>query len=195
MKLYKTLAVFAAMLTSAQAATVSFSMANDVLAVGPEVNSYNKADATYTMYLGRYNGAALLPTASFADINAGFSILSTTSFLGDAAAGYVDSGDITFTDAQGFGGAQLFVWFTNGSDQNALITGFGAIPNDASIPNSVPFSLDSANAATLTYVVGKFDAAVNSPLGGSVVLNGVPEPSAALLGALGALGLLRRRRN
>jgi hypothetical protein len=193
MKLIKTLAVFAALFTSVNAATISFDMAADTLAVAPLTNA--KLDPTYTMYLGKYNNAALSQNPSFADINAGFTILSTTSFLGADGAGYVSSGDNTFTDAAGFSGAQLFVWFTNGTNQNALITGFGTIPADASIPNSVAFALDSTNAASLTYTVGHYDANINSASGGSVVLAGVPEPSAALLGAVGVLGLLRRRRN
>ena len=193
MKLVKTLFVFAAMITASQAASISFDLAADTYAVNQAGTLLT--GPTYSLYLGKYNGAALAPDATFAEISAGFTVLSTTAFLDGPAAGYATSGNVEFTDLQGFGGSQLFVLISNGTNESALITGFGAIPLDAAIPNSVAFSLDASNASTLTYLVGGFRADLNAAGGGAVQLNGIPEPSAALLGAIGALGLLRRRRN
>jgi hypothetical protein len=197
MKMYKSLLIIAAMVTSSQAATISFDMAADTWATTAAGVPLTPA---YTAYVGKYNGAALTSTATFAQINAGFTSLFSIAFAtGDAlgAPGYVTTGAINFTDAQGFANQPLYVFYTNGSDQNALITGFGNIPSDAAIPNSVDFGINAANAASFTYVVGSYNAAApNVNGGGAVVLNAaaVPEPSALLLGAVGALGLLRRRR-
>jgi hypothetical protein len=195
MKKIKIFGIFAALVTSVSAASISFDMSGDTLAVAPF--THVKLGPEYTMYLGKYSPNPLdLEPVFFDEIKPNFTILSTTSFLGGAGAGYVSSGNIPFTDAAGFGGAQLFVWFTNGFDQNALITGFGAIPADAAIPNAVAFALDSSNAASLTYRLGSYDSSINSGNGGAVVLNiWIPEPSAALLGAIGALSFLRRRRH
>jgi hypothetical protein len=192
MKSIKIFGVFAAFLTSVNAASISFDMIADTLAVSPSTGILGPA---YTMYLGKCNIAGLNSGSRFAEISSGFTVLSTTSFLGGDAAGYVSSGDVFFTDAAGFSNSQLFVWFSDGAAQNALITGFGNIPADASIPNAVSFALDSSNAPFLTYVLGTYIPTINSGNGGAVMLTGMPEPSAALLAAMGALSLLRRRRN
>lgn len=194
MKPIRIFGVFATLLTSLDAATISFDMSIDTGAVAPITNT--KIGSGYTMYLGKYDPGPFWPSRFFFDeIRPNFTILSTTSFFGGDDAGYVSSGDIVFTDAAGFGGSQLFVWFTNGFDENALITGFGKIPSDSSYPNTVGFRLDSSNAASLTYLLGSYNPSINSGSGGAVVLNiWIPEPSAAFLGAMGAFGLLRRRR-
>jgi MYXO-CTERM domain-containing protein len=73
--------------------------------------------------------------------------------------------------------------------------------------NNAAFGADISSAiSTTTVTLSNFTTAVNvaqsnsytevAPVTGSgPAINFVPEPSAALLGALGALGLLRRRRN
>lgn len=178
------------------AASISFSIATDT---GVASFAGSPLDSTYLAYIGTYTGGALTPESTYAEISANFSTLYSGAFAsGDAAGanGYFIMPDTAFTDAQGFANRALYVLFTNGSDQNALITGFGNIPADAAIPNSAAFAIDSGNVGSLTLLVGTYDpAGANlAGQGGNIVLSGVPEASTALLGALGALGLLRRRR-
>lgn len=198
MKLYKSLIIAAAMVTSAQSATVSLDMGADVLAATLQGAPVGNG---YTMYLGRYTGGALASTATYSQIiTAGFIALpgGSATYSSGPAAGYIGIPDTAYAAGSGFENQPLYVLITNGSDANALITGLGNMLPDNAIPNALAVAIDASNAPTLTYAVGSYSSAVNTANGGAVILNGppaVPEPSAALLGAVGALGLLRRRRN
>lgn|GEM_PF-1694698 len=157
-------------------------------------------DSTYTAYFGTYTGGALSPAATFGLIDADFEILTSQAFSTggvNGSDGYVILPLFSFTDADGFGGDPLYMFITDGGNRNALLTGFGNIPADADFPNTIAYFIDASNVAALTYTLGSYDAA--SPnlagSGGNIILNNaVPEPSVALLGALGVLCLLRRRR-
>lgn len=193
----KVILSLAAFSLGVQAATIDFSLATDT---GAATDSDVALNTSYTLYFGTYTGGALGPTATFTDINSSFDILTSVQFASGAAAGangYALIPAFVFDDTAGFAGDPVYVWFSDGGDNNALLTGFGNIPADADVPSSVSFFLDSSNAAGLTYVLGSYDPA--SPnlagSGGNVILNNaIPEPSVALLGALGVLGLIRRRR-
>ena len=71
-----------------------------------------------------------------------------------------------------------------------------ALGNTASIPGVVITTLSIANVSAASVVTGDvaLTAAPNSVGYIYTLGNAVPEPSAALLGAVGVLGLLRRRR-
>lgn len=152
------LSLFLLTASVSHSASISFSIINDTaVATASDV----ALDATFIAYIGTYTGGALnASTASFSLINADFSILYSANFSTGAALGadgYLDAASFAFTDSDGFANVPLFVWFTDGNLQNAIVTGFGNIPADASIPNSVDFFIDSSNAATLTYVLGSYD--------------------------------------
>jgi len=208
MKLTTSLVMFAAMATSAFATTVSFNLFNDITA--RSATAGNLLDSSYTLYIGTYAGAptTLATTTNFATINASFSQIASIAFATGDAAGYNGWAQIngtTFTNDATFGNKPLYAWISNGSNLNSVMTGFGNIPVQAAIPNTLDAVLQASTIGTVTQVLGTYNAAgAGSPTGpngaygsgGNIVLNNsaIPEPSAALLGALGALGLLRRRR-
>lgn len=151
---------------------------------------------TFQARVGRYAGPALTATTTAENILSGWTSAGSVNFASGAAAGYAgyfDTGLVNFTDALGLAGTPVFVWFTDGGANNAVLTGFATnYLSDGAIPNSNAVAIDATNAATVTYALGSYSAGAG---GGTIVLNNaIPEPSAALLGAIGALGLLRRRR-
>jgi len=198
--------MFAAMATSAFAATsLSFNLANDITVRSATAGAL--LDSSYTLYIGTYTGTptSLATTTDFATINTNFTQLASASFATGGAAGYngwanIDS--VVFTGAQDttFGGKALYAWISNGSNLNSVVTGFGNIPLSTAVPPVLDTGIGVGNIGSLTQVLGTYNVDGVSPAygsGGNIVLNNsvaVPEPSAALLGALGALGLLRRRR-
>lgn len=193
MKLLKSVILSVSLASPAFGADISFSVAENT---GVATAAGVPLSSTYTAYIGTYSGSGLNPlTASFSAINAGFEVLTSGSFAPSGFSGYLAIGNFPFADAAGFGGKPLYAFFTNGGNENALITGFGAIPFDSA---PLPFEafINVGNAAGLTYLVGGYDplGANLAGSGGNVVLNNVPEPSATLLGALGGVFLLRRRR-
>ena len=166
----------------------------------PELVSLN---SSYTAKVGFLaNGTVLTTNDNFASINANWTNAGNIAFASGDAAGYSGyfSGKATFTDASGLAGKNVFVWFTNGSDLNAVLgTSQIQFLADSAIPNeNAPLGIESANVGTGLYWNIALGEKVANPAnldgGGSFKLVGIPEPSAALLGALGALGLLRRRR-
>lgn len=77
-----------------------------------------------------------------------------------------------------------------GSSLNFPVANAG-VGDSLSVPAS---SLSTVNTTLSTDGVAAFQAANGTFPNGFVTIGVIPEPSAALLGALGALGLLRRRR-
>jgi len=204
MKLTTSLIMFAALATSAFATSVSFNLATDISVVNAPAGLL--LDNTYTLYVGTYTGnpATLASSTTYATINASFTAIPSGSiaFATGGAAGYNGWAAINssaFVNDALYGGKPLYAWISNGSNLNAVLTGFGNIPNNGDVPNSLDAGIDLTGIAGLTKVLGTYSAAgtnLNAPGSGVIVLNNaVPEPSAALLGALGVLGLLRRRRN
>ena len=194
MKLLKSVILSVSLASPAFGATISFYVAENTYVA---TSAGAPLSSTYTAYLGTYTGSGLDPaTASFADINADFDILTSAAFAPGGNVGLLVIADFEFTDAAGFGGEPLYAFFTNGGNENALITGFGLIPSDGD-DGFVAF-INVGNAAGLTYLVGGYDPEGANFYGedaGNVVLNNaIPEPSTTLLGALGGLFLLRRRR-
>ncbi len=77
----------------------------------------------------------------------------------------------------------------------ADVTGTGSVTLAATVPTGATGWTIIASGVAAGDPAASFGG--TTPLVGGTILNlnNVPEPSAALLGALGALGLLRRRRN
>jgi MYXO-CTERM domain-containing protein len=91
----------------------------------------------------------------------------------------------------GVGGATI-------ANQFAVI-GFGTLVGDEPSPQAITGNISIGGSVVLSGGAGTFTAGTTYPGGEGVFktlkMAVVPEPSAALLGALGVLGLLRRRRN
>jgi hypothetical protein len=110
------------------------------------------------------------------------------------------TGNLPTTQTGPFIGNDIFLVIANPTNDDFIIwnTGFDFLVEDA-VLGGAPVNIQTRNA---TLVRGQLVAGGNTGLGGPVAaFNGgtavtfIPEPSAARLGALGALGLLRRRRN
>ncbi len=174
-------------------ASIAVDLFTDTAAVTPEGVFLG---SSFTARIGVYSGGALTTSAVAADIAANWTQVGQVAFASGAAVGYngyFSTGSLAHTDA--FAGQAIWVWLTDGAGTNALLTGVGSYLADSAIPNSVAVSFDKTNIANATFALGSYNSnGVNPATGGTVVLNAIPEPSAALLGAIGALGLLRRRR-
>jgi len=174
-----------------------FTNTNSVTSTSTALNN------TFQARFGVYTGGALTATSTATDIIAGgWAQAGFTNFASGPAAGYngyFSSGSLIFTDAAGVANQQIWVWLTDGGDNNALFTSatFGTFKADAAIPNNTILSLQATNIASASFSIGAYDPlASNVEGGGSIVLNNaIPEPTVTLLGAIGVLGLLRRRRN
>ena len=84
------------------------------------------------------------------------------------------------------------------AEAGGFITGIGAYTG-ANVPSSGAVTFNPTNAGDSlgvgTSVLAAATVSPVQPISGFQLAAAVPEPSAALLGAIGALGLLRRRRN
>ena len=194
MKHFLILSIFLLCVTGrASSATVSFNQWIDI-SVGTLSETY--LNNTYTGRIGIFTGSAGA-NSSFDDINASFTSLGSASFASPAVLnenGFIDLGVVTY-DGATYGGQQIYVWYTNGSNQNALITGFGNFKSNLDVPASSSHTIETANIGSLTIITGSFNASGPSPYGGGMIrLNNIPEPSTFLLASLGVLALLRRRR-
>ncbi len=148
------------------------------------------------------NGVANSPNGQFLSTSSGVTDdllvisqnLMTLSGTGDGSTGFARPTNLTglnFLNGVSQGDAFALIWFdyttktgqasANGDKYGLLGNGAFVIPADSG--SSVSFAsnfsgADAARPANLTFGTAP-----------------IPEPSAALLGAIGALGLLRRRRN
>jgi len=114
-------------------------------------------------------------------------ILSANTTSAFAGANGVASQIIFNLAAAGLAGGEKFaiIWFETGAAGGTISQGakYGIITNDA-------FVVPASEGATVDVVAGRGQ----SPLGGTTFTYAIPEPSAVLLGLLGAVGLIRRRR-
>jgi hypothetical protein len=180
MKKLITLAAAVASLGAAKAATITvtagFNAANDI-----DVTLNGAPPATFTVAVGSWDGTtftqfgtAVTDTGS---VNGAFTATGPTEVNNDVIFVYVGIGAGVNTVA-GSGQWALFRTATN-----------TAFPSD--VTNALASSTVQFHNATAGNVV--LAAGNNHQYTGNTV-NFVPEPSAALLGALGVVGLLRRRR-
>ncbi|RYD83517.1 MAG: PEP-CTERM sorting domain-containing protein [Verrucomicrobiaceae bacterium] len=142
--------------------------------------------------------------ASFDTLFASFVSITSDDFTGintayGANPGFFSTGTSNY-NAAGLNNT-LYAYFRSGNE-------YGLFKSNLTIlPDSAPPALETNYALTLasgTAIIGQAGATYQVPYTGigaapttvqSFQLYAVPEPSAALLGAIGALGLLRRRRN
>ena len=170
----------ASTLTMNAAVDTSFNLGGNLLSTG------------FTVTGGWYDTALAL---DYSTISANFVSAGSISFpYGGLTAynGYA-SGDTAFFNANTLGleGKNVFWFVTDGS------TGFALLEHttvqyklESAIPNTNGSTLEAASYANFT----QHATAVGSSSTSIGLVSIVPEPSAALLGAIGALGLLRRRR-
>lgn len=127
-----------------------------------------------------YNGGEGSASSSGFTLNAGASVAVLARFYEDGTSGLFDRADLyvdgDLADGINFGAA-LVTGYVNSSGANAIIGGLrlGADPSGAGETRSYD------------------NIAVTTTQAEALAL--IPEPSTALLGGLGALALLRRRRN
>lgn len=143
-------------------------------------------------------GTVLTPDSTFSEINASWTNAGNIAFASPdvlSMAGYFE-GQANYTDALGLGGKDIYIWVTNGSDQNAVLRHRTAdFKFDLDIPNvTLVFIESSTISSDFELLLGTYNPNLSHPESpaGAIIL--VPEPSALLLGALGAIGLIRRRR-
>jgi hypothetical protein len=202
----------AALITSlsgfATAATIQVEAKLDVNFVTNAANPSTLGSA-YVARIGQYTGGALTSTTVFSDINSSWTNVGSYVFATAAAGGYngfFAGAPLGFNDAAGLANDNVWVWVSNGTNENFLmqaISGAQAgdfrFKADGDIPNNGLLSIKATSVNNFSIALGSFTSSgANAGYGGSFVLNSaevIPEPSAALLGAFGAIGLLRRRRN
>lgn len=120
---------------------------------------------------------------------------SSTNF---PTAGYLLEDPTTFSPT-GLVGRNLYTIATNAAslalaDETSAFSMFrvATIAEDVPLPND--YTANPAGGTIIIGSVGTWEGETEFGPGVYDTLNLVPEPSAALLGAIGALGLLRRRR-
>jgi len=187
MKFTKLIALFALSVGAANAATITVSQGvgaqgYTVLVDGTaptgffwSVGSYNTISSTWTQF-----GTAQSDTAK---VNGSVTATSPSSLNSAIIDLFVGTGNSIANSSTGG-------WVILRTNANTAfpsdVTGAGSVTFGASVTNGVSI-LAKGNSASAFATVGA--------AGGNLNLVTVPEASTALLGAIGALGLLRRRRN
>jgi hypothetical protein len=194
-----TVKIIAFLMASGGMASAASIIANNLVDIDFRTAGDVALGSTYTAKIGFLATSAVLTESdTFATISTNWTNAGDILFASGDAAGYDGyfNGLVNFTDLAGLAGKAVSIWVTNGSDLNAVLTHSSILfLADDDIPNSNDITIDSTTLGQFTFKLGSLNTTgENAALGGSIVLAGVPEPSAALLGAIGALGLLRRRR-
>ena len=129
---------------------------------------------------------------NYAAVSDNFVQLGTTTFPygGDSSYNGYFTGDVVYSN-DSIAGENVFVFITDDTTEWALLEFSGdTFKLDSAIPNTATASLNSSNIGSWTITGGSYNST-----SGNVQLSAIPEPSAALLGGLGGLLLLRRRRS
>jgi hypothetical protein len=160
--------------------------------------------------LGYFPAGVVISSLADLNINLGsFTLLSsatigaTAEALGSDYNGYAiattgnDIGAVTAGNP--LLGRTLYTIFGNGANLETS-TLFGAvnvgdIVDDVPVPSTYGGNPGGAGSVVVVGSLRTFQGDIGFGTNSYSTVNLVPEPSAALLGALGALGLLRRRRN
>jgi len=158
-------------------------------------------DSGFTAYIGTTSATEFSTTDDYASILATWTSTSNTAVAFSTSAGDFDgyfTGTFTYSTQPG---QVIVLWVTDGADQNFVAKIDQVFANDANAPfNSNTYDIQFSLIDDLDIMLGSFAAGTDGfgGTGGNLILNNsaevIPEPSAALLGALGALALLRRRR-
>lgn len=129
---------------------------------------------------------------------------STFSVFGAPVAdtGEIGGTSVTATGPSDFNSQQIHLFIGTGADIASSGSSWvildstsatAVFPSDVSVPGSATFGATTSAVVTVLASGKPVTFTANGSAG--QFLNFVPEPSAALLGLLGAVGLLRRRRN
>jgi len=203
-----TLLVLAASCCAGFAATVAL---NKGLSPGFTVQNTSGTATASFLFIGSFSTAPTTPLdgnyqtiiTSFRsfDVVADAVSIGSGAVIGATAASWAN----TPSTPANFNGLQMYMLVSNNADYT-LATQFGLFTNSP----ATNFVADTTTATSSNYNVGTFASNVVVAGAGVMVDNAtgadvmklvnvsaaaVPEPSAVLLGAIGALGLLRRRRN
>lgn len=193
MKLASTMvAVLLAMGGAATASTLALNVAVDT---SFNLNS-TLLGTGFTVTGGWYNTALGLDYATIVSNFVGVGSISfpyAGTYNGFAAGetGVIFNAAATGTNPLNLTGKNVFWFVTDGSTGYALLEDTGVqYKLETAIPNSNASELNSGTYANFTQHA-TFAGSSSESIG---LVPLIPEPSAALLGAIGALGLLRRRR-
>ena len=192
MKLKLITLVFLGLISSLSATTVTaiggtagalFYTSNDTLLTGG-------VSGNSTINAGLWDGTTFTVFAA-ADASP-IGISANAALLGRWAGGYTDNNNVT---ASPFNGEAIWFRVTTTADGG----GVAYFSSGALFPNAnsgISDSISINSTALTTLGTGSSDNSRAFDSGdGRIIIGVVPEPSTALLGAFGALALLRRRRN
>lgn len=171
----------------------------------PIVDSAGAAvDQTTIFANGGYFSTPLnFGTATFTDIRNAFVSIDSSPLTGGTRSGLFTGQTFDGTLPVGFAGKDAYIVVGNNTNF-AAATAFAVFNAGTTFvaPDQFGNSAQTLSGTTVgTVVFGTVRSVttqptgLNSPAFASGVVLAIPEPSAALLGAFGALGLLRRRRN
>ena len=188
---FKALALAAALIGSANATTITAAGGTGgALFVSSTGVTLTAANTTITA--GTYNGSVFTAFSPADASPIDISTVNNPSFFGKWAG---DTSDISAA-ANAFNNAQIWfqVFVDLGNEQvgTAYLSGGQLFPtNNNGVGDSI-----AINSNTLTTLgAGSTDGSAAYNVGSNqIVIGVVPEPSAALLGLLGVVGLIRRRR-
>ncbi len=218
-KLIATLFVSAFAISGVSQAAITIGMknfTNGTTAGVPIVDAAGAAVALNSIYIsaGIFTTLPNFSTDSASTILGMFSALDLTPMVNATYTGFFIGNDTTTlaSYASGWQGANAYFVVGNNStllNSTKIAVYHTSTPSDQvyATPAAGIANTQMIGAATTGWVYGLQTPVTVQPAGGTLVpanvafVNGmqlisspVPEPSAALLGALGALGLLRRRR-
>ena len=185
MKLLKLLAAVGLLSGSAQAVTIAVSAGLPSQGFTPTINGTVLTNFTYAV--GTWNAGT-----------------NTFSVFGSAVAdtGEIGGTSVTATGPASFNNQQIALFVGTGSTIETsgstwvVLTSTNVntvFPPDVSAPDPITFGATTSAVVNVVASGSPVTFTANGTAG--TFLNFVPEPSSALLGLLGAVGLLRRRRN
>jgi hypothetical protein len=190
-KLFGLFAAFGLSLGSAEAVSLSTSLvANTANNVGLITTTASGSLANVSGNLWIYSSSVNLTSlAAAVDTRSEFEALLTLDPGAVRSNVSFTNGAVTSTGSIELGavGNRLYVWV-----QSTDATSYGAFKQTATVPSLGGVVINSASLSDLGLGTSVYSATGTSGI--QLAFAPVPEPSAALLGMLGALGLLRRRR-
>ncbi len=178
MKVTKLIAALSLVCGFANAATITLS--SGLTAQGILVTTQGVANTTFNVSIGSWN--------------------ATTSTFSVFGSTFADNGKISgaqTSDNVAFNGARVDVFLSNGPGVSTAGTEWVVFTRTTPLAfpaNVVPAGNTTYTVSSSAVVTFLAKGDIGNGFTNANTLNLVPEPSAALLGALGALGLLRRRR-